>query len=375
MVFKLNNKPVLSDLDLAIILYSSPLPPSATLRRIKDYFIFRERGVAEIAKRDELSGVREGLKTFIENKLAELKIQVENTELLLQQLSDLLLVFTVSLPLIVAGLLFMLGPEQGIITLLTLSLMGLIIGVISFTQVPPELRFPLLSKNSYLALFLLILPIITNAFYHLDSALFLLLSLFSIPSAVIALLDEKKIIRELDENQQILTEAMKCPFHLYRCIGLEHLNSPVVMNISRTIRTILNLYGKFGTEKRGLLWLSEYYKQVVKLVRDTRARTLMALFNGFIGIAVLALGLSMIQSVFSSLPNINLQFINMGPQIYMNIKPRLYIVLGINSISYSIATSSVREGNPLYFTIYLPSMFFATYIGLFIGPLIMPTMV
>ena len=45
------------------------------------------------------------------------------------------------------------------------------------------------------------------------------------------------------------------------------------------------------------------------------------------------------------------------------LKKSLDLVLTLNAFGLSIATSTSREGNPLYFTLYLPVIGFAMWIG------------
>ena len=369
----MGDKPLLGRTDLAIILYSSPLPPSATLKRIEQVFELKDcSDVVELARRDELSGARDGLRNYVEGRLAELRVQVENTETLLQQLSELMLVFTVSLPLIVAGLLFMLSPGEGVLALLVFSVVGAFVGVVGFSRIPAELRFPKPSWRIYIPLALLATLFALEFMHELGELVFLLAAFLATPSALLTYREEKLVLGELRENEEMLLDAVKCPFHLYRCVSPERLEKTVRVELSKTVRTILQLYGRFGVDPEGLRWLLEYYKQHFKLVRDIRSRTLIALLNGVVGVSVLAVGLALIGGVFSSLPAVSAAGLNVSPEAFTSIRPIMSLVLAINSLSYSIATASVREGNPLYFPLYLPAMLLATYAGLELGPVLIP---
>lgn len=364
---------MLGKTDLSIILYSSPLPPSATLKRLEQSFeLVNCSEVLEIAKQDELQGNRFGLKNFVENKLAELRVQVENTEVLLQQLSELMLVFTVSLPLIIAGLLFTLSPGQGVSMLVVFSAIGALVGMLGFVKIPEQLRFPMPDGRVYFPLVLLVLPFVFDFIFKIGNLSFPLSALLAAPSAFLTYREEVLILEELRENEEMLVNAVKCPFHLYRCVRPEKVEEPVRVRLSRTVRTLLRLYGGFGVEPQGLRWLLEYYKQHFKLIRDIRSRTLIALLNGIVGVSVLAVGLALIDSVFSGLPSVSVAGLNVSPESFTQIKPVMNLVLAINSLSYSISTASVREGNPLYFPLYLPFMFLTTFAGLTLAPLLIP---
>ncbi len=363
----------LSDFDLAVILYTSPLPPSATLKRLKDIFLVDPGDeLVSIARQDELLGHREGLRRLIELKLNELAVWVENTEVILQQISDLLMTFNVALPLLVVGILLLLNPIQGSISLWIFSVFGLIAGAFAYRQFPGNIRFPNPPLTNLVPLSLI--PLLT---YLLSSheLLFIALTLASLPSAIITYRKTRNIFNELKENDKLLTDALRCPFHLYRCIKPDLLHvQEVNISISNTIRSVLELYGKLGVDKQGLRWLTEYYRQFFKLVTNIRSKTLIVLFNSIVGMLVLSVGLSLITSVFTGLRSMHTLTLglalNINSQTLESIRPLLNITLIADSISYSVAISSVREGNPLYFPLYLPAMFLATFAGLVLGPLI-----
>ncbi len=365
----------LGGLDLAILLYSSPLPPSATLRRLRESFEIRDSSeVLEVARRDEEAGSREGLRSLIEERLGELRIQVETSEALLQQLGELMMLFTTTMPLIVVGLVLMVSPGEAAPLLLGFSLAGVAVGLAAQFKVPQELRLPPPGPRPYLLLPLATVPFLLDALHvaELGERVFLVAAAMALPSAYLVYVEERRLLGELEENRELIVEALRCPFHLYRCLGLESLERPVRLAVSRTVRAALLLMGRFGAEREALHWLYEYYRQRVKLLRDVRGRTTVSLLNGLVGVAVLAVGLSMLYTVFSTLPPVNMAGINIDPRAYTAIKPLIGAVLAINSLSYSAATASLREGNPLYLPLYLPAMLLATYTGLQLGPLILP---
>ncbi len=368
-------KTVFSSLDLAIILYSSPLPPSATLKRLeKSSDIGGGDGILEIARRDELSGTREGLRNYIENKLSELRVRVETTEELIQQLGELMMLFTVSLPLIVVGLVFMVSPGKAAPLLVAFSAIGGLVGAAAYAKIPVELRFPPPGRRALAALSLMAVPLLLEAggLIRVGEEVFLLVVAASAPSAALTYREAREILGELEGDRRLLVEALRCPFHIFRCLGLDAFEEPVRLRVSRVLREILMLYGRFGRDEEGLRWLVEYFESYRRLLGDVRARTMLSLLNGIVGVSVLALGLSMVSSVFSSLPAVSVAGLSISPVSFARVKPYLDLVLAVNSLSYSVATASMREGNPLYFPLYLPVMLLATYAGLVLGPLLAP---
>ena len=368
-------KVFLGPLDLALLLYTSPLPPSATLKRLGELFEVRDsRDVLEVARRDEVSGGREGLRRFLEEGLAALKVEVETSEAMLQQLSELMMLFTTTMPLIVVGLIFMISPGQGATALLGFSLAGMAVGVAAQLKVPRELRFPPPDWRAYALLPLAAVPFLLDSLRvaMLGDNVFLLAAIAAAPASILVWLDEKRLLGELGENGAMLVEALRCPFHLYRCVPLERLEAPVRVPVSRVVRAALRLMGRFGAEREALQWLTEYYEARHRLIRDVRSRTAVSLLNGVVGVAVLAVGLSMLYTVFSTLPPVSVAGVHIDPRVYGAIKPVMNLVLAINAASYSAATASLREGNPLYMPLYLPAMLLATYAGLALGPLTLP---
>lgn len=365
----------LSDFNLAVILYTSPLPPSATLNRLKEAFIIDPgEELLTTARQDELLGHREGLRRLIELKLNELAVWAENTEVILQQISDLLMTFNVALPLLIVGIFLLLNPLHGSISLWAFSVSGLMAGALAYKRFPDNMRFPSPPLTSLLPLSLIPLLAYLLSDHEL---LFAALALVSLPSALTTYRRSRSILDELRENDRLLIDALRCPFHLYRCIKPDLLQADKLgMPISSTVRSVLKLYGRLGVDKQGLRWLAEYYRQFFKLVTNTRSKTLIALLNGIVGMLVLSTGLALITSVYTELRTIHTLALGLALDISQrsleSIKPLLNITLVADSLSYSIAISSVREGSPLYFPLYLPAMFLATFAGLTLGLLVAP---
>ncbi|RLE75721.1 MAG: hypothetical protein DRZ80_02300 [Thermoprotei archaeon] len=377
---------------LSIVFLTSPLSPLSTLHKLKrlglysylpepsqlldhlpDSFSSKMRETLRVAILSHKSGSREVINQKLSEVMSRTETELEIADYNISQLYQFISVFTTLVPSIIASVLFFMNLKNGVITIISAALFSVMAGFLGLTVFPGELRLPSPPKR-YLALFLIVAPL--YFIFNFELKLLLLISLASlIPSFLswIFLSNKMKILREARE---LVRKANTTTFNLFKALEIEDPDFLLArrwFGIARAATTSLYLLALHGGGRLSdsLNLLESYYSRYLNALDRIRSKTRVMMFYSVIEALVIA-------GIYAILVYTLLFFANL-PRYYSEaytgafyipstielefLKKSLDLVLTLNAFGLSIATSTSREGNPLYFTLYLPVIGFAMWIG------------
>jgi len=367
---------------LSILLSTSPLPPLTTLQRLRSLRIYksipdllntnlddlRKKGYSDkfvellrVASLSHRTGSVEPLRSLVEEEMAETRTSLELMDYTISQNMELLSVFILLLPSILASLLFIVNSTIVATVLLACSLLGLVIGLcLGFLSIPWELRLrgPLLPALISPVIFLL-------AFYLLQDPLksLIVLSVLLSPYLFKRLRNELGVFRESLELARRATTSTSNIFRALEIDSPEYLLSKKFYGVSRAVCVAIYLLALHGGTKlrESLVKLLEYIRDYMNYINRLRSRTRVIFLYSVIMGALSAVSLAFIVTVLSFFSSMfSYSSITLMTSIYIPtpeeigmIKYYVRIVLAVNSLTFALITALFREGNPLYFPLYL----------------------
>jgi len=367
---------------LLLLLIASPLSPLATLEELKERGLYtylpsvddileknfqeglseKMREVLYVALDSDREGTKKPLMRLYDKIISNIRVQLELMDYNLSQLYQFISIFITLVPSILFSTVLFINPSYSVSLLLGISIFSFFSSFLGLTIYPCELR--LSSPNiKYLLMYLFVIPT-----YHVISAKLIcnpLLASITILSFPIMLMTCRKLREKLNllkYSHELVEKASLCLWNIFECIGIddpEKLLRKRWYGISKAVATTLYLIGIFGTDDVSdtISGLEKMLREYIKSFNRLRSKTKVMLFYSIIEAAVSA-------SIYAFLLYTLRYFCSLSVTgIPINIPSRSFlkylesiidITFVLNSISLSIVTATVREGNPLYFIVYLP---------------------
>ncbi len=380
---------------LSIALYTSPLPPLTTLDKLReigyDYLPSSEQilngeglknlsermiEMLKVAKHCHKVGNKEPLLRLYERTMSSIETMLELMDYNLSQLYQIMSLFITLIPSIVVSVLFFLEPNSALKALYSTALLGILLCFLGLSIYPWELRIPSPSIKTYIFLSLSIpLFLLINSF-KFKHPLLLSFSIASIPSAMISFSNIRSYIKVINEAHELVDKADNCVYNIFYCLNIdnpEYLLDKKWFGIARATMSTLYLLALYGIEEvsESLGKLERIIRNYLQAFKNFRSKTRVMLFytivEAFIaaaiyGIIICTLSYFSSFKIYTSLAGENPVY-TLIPENLDTISNALDNVLLLNAISLSVATASIREGNPLYFMLYLPLSCFTMWLG------------
>lgn len=375
----------LLSLPLGVILNFSPLPPLTTLvylsqlkiyeeipEKLLDVEELRERGYSpeflqlyEEAARAQRTGTRAGLTHYLERRIRELKTSLEMMDYNISTMIEILALITIVLPLILAAVIafiypyFMVGVVSGVSALGLLTSLG-----ISLTFIPPELwlRKP---RAIVFAPFLLSLPV-----FYVTGDVALSIMVGAIPSAVLSFREERRNYRVLEEAMNMVSKATYSRNPVLAGVDLDYLLSDVWYGIAKSaVTTLYILYTQGGRKfAEGVSKLLAFIRDYVESYRSLRRKALQSLVYALIMSSIAAVCMAIVVFTVDFMSDVGMPtgvsgFVIPTKEHVEELKGATSLYIAVTSLTYALGIASLRDGNPLYFPVYLALILPLNYVS------------
>jgi len=362
---------LLGDLELLLLLVFSEAQPSFIFSWLSNngYTYKATSRLIELAKQDEMNGSREALKTLLYEKIQQLRL---NLEIFSKKSETLMEIFTLTL-LTAPIMLYSLGIFQPwLLPQITIVLMALnmLILMLYSNLYPRELRVMKLPRKMLpIVLYpALVTPIAKTLFPEISLEKLLLIFLtISIPASILIYRETRQITKELQENREILVKVSSSPFHVFSHLDPKLLKKDTKTELSKTVRIAVYLLGLWGTEKRGLAELKNIYEEILKTLKEIRARGTISALSNLVSLFLLGFSSSLITQLLSTLASrdmlASLGIIIDPAQLYTWIE--IYLIYA--SIVYTLGLALLSLGSPSFYPLWLPLSILTTLAGLISG--------
>ena len=374
---------------LSIIFLTSPLSPLTTIHRLKrlglyEYLpepskLFDEMPAALSGKMKEtlktaLLSHRSGSREVINQKLSEIisrtETELELADYNLTQLYQFVSVFTTLVPSIIASVLFFMNLEQGIATIIGAAVLSVFAGFLGLTVFPSELRLPSPPKRYFLFL-LGAIPL--YLFLKFEMRLLLSITFASIATSLLSWIWVWRELKILKEARELVRKACTSVYNIFKALEIDdpdYLLHKRWFGIAKAATTSLYLLALHGSKKLSEIlnllesYCSRYHDALFRIRSKTRVMMFYAMLEALVVSAIYAmLVYTLIFFTSIELHGVAGYFYIPSQAEIVKLRESLDLVLSLNAIGLSIATSSSREGNPLYFVLYLPLIAAAMWIG------------
>ncbi|RLE75627.1 MAG: hypothetical protein DRJ56_05420 [Thermoprotei archaeon] len=382
-------------LPLSIVLNFSPLPPLTTIlylgklgvygelpRELVDPEDLRRRGCApefvrlyEEALLAQRTGRREGLRNVLERSMRELRTALDMMDYNVSTMVEVLSLVTIVVPLTLASVMVFVSPGSMLPAVTASSLVGLVLtALLGMYFVPWELwlRRP---RALSLAPMLLGLPA-----YHLLGDAVLSLALAVALSAPLVYLEQRRAVGVLDEAVDLLSRASHSPNPVLAGVDLDDLLDRRFYGVSRAATvTLYTLFTQGGSKYyEGVARLLAYVRDVAEAFRGLRRKALQSFAYALVMAAMAAAAMAIIISVIeymASLPApVSVSGVSLSPGDVTLVRAAMPAYIALTSLSYAVAAACMRDGNPLYFPLYLAAILPASYAGYHLTLLYAPSM-
>ena len=362
---------MLGDLELLLLLVFSEAQPSFIFSWLSSngYTYKATNRLIELAKQDEMNGSREALKTLLYEKIQQLRL---NLEIFSKKSETLMEIFTLTL-LTAPIMLYSLGIFQPwLLPKITIVLMALnmLILMLYSNLYPRELRVMKLPRKMLpIVLYpALVTPIAKTLFPEiLLEKLLLIFLTISIPASILIYRETRQITKELQENLEILVKVSSSPFHVFSHLDPKLLKKDTKTELSKTVRIAVYLLGLWGIERRGLTELKNIYEEILKTLKEIRARGTISALSNLVSLFLLGFSSSLITQLLSTLASrdmlASLGIIIDPAQLYTWIE--IYLIYA--SIVYTLGLALLSLGSPSFYPLWLPLSILTTLAGLTSG--------
>ncbi|RLE92395.1 MAG: hypothetical protein DRN04_10425 [Thermoprotei archaeon] len=368
-------------LPLSIILSVSPLPPLSTFFHLKklgfySYLPIRPSSSKELKKkgfskdfielyeealRSQTTGSRRGLKSFIEEKLAEFKTSAEIAEMKTLSNASLMNSLAIVVPTLLTTLMLVTSPEIAPLILILLSIVSLlvilalnlpvVISIYSYKFRKPEV---LLSLLAAIPLYLVLKDIVIS------------LIVASVPASIFSGIN---VLKETKLRAQLLnivkTASQVSSKNVFKVIKEtpQKLFEKFDYGVMKAVVATLYLISAYAPCTEAYDKLTEYTRIYVTTVKRIRSKFNAILLYSAIMIAIsvstLYLTVFSIGEFSQRIPRgilvIGYSFIRLPTLTQLNeIKVTLDFAITVNVLAFSLMCAMLREGNPLYFALYFP---------------------
>ncbi len=370
-------------LPLSIIVASSPLPPLSTLlllARLKVYPLpeelmdleeLRDRGYAgefvefyEEVLQAQRSGQREGIKDFIERKLAEAKSALDLMDYNVSILIEVLVALTLVAPLTIGSVIVFIEPGTFIPLTLVICVLAFLIALLSSVAVvPPELWLP--PPRLYALLPFTLYP----PFSHLVGSYSQALAICAAASGVLVFLEQRRKLRVLRETEEYVRRAStsRNPF-LAGIEDLDALLSDRFFGVSKAIVAALYVLFTQGGRRygEGITFLRKTLRNYLDTFKGVRKKAAVSFLYALIMSCIASVSMAFLLSALTALAGIPTGGLMGGFRIPSYEEVRVLIAgvdlyVAITALTYSVSVAALRDGNPLYFSLYLFPLVSASY--------------
>ena len=378
---------------LALLFLVSPLMPLTTLKRLKEieYYSYLPdpEDLLEKKRMDNVSGkMREvleaalqahqsGSKRIFEEKSEELfsktAIELKLTEYNISQLFQLASLFTSVIPVTISSILFFTSPSDVFPILSICAILSMLVGgLMGFGVFPRELALTPPPLKSFIMLIGVLVIYIVSSILELERPLLTGVMIGGIPMALVHFFHRKKLISMYKEARELVRRASNASYNIFAALGLEdpeYLLTDRWSSIARSASTALYMLCLYGGDKLGEslqkleLYIGRYLDYLFRIMSKTRTMMFYALIEAAIVSMMYSLTVGSL-ILLGSEGGIGVDVL-MIPSIRTleEIDSFLDIVMTLNAFGLALATSSAREGQPLYFSVYLPIIAGAMWAG------------
>ena len=370
-------------LPLSIIVASSPLPPLSTLillARLKAYSLPEEPVDPEELKDEgyagefvefygevlhaQRTGRREGVRDFVERKLAEAKSALELMDYNVSTLIEVLVALTIVVPLTVGSVAVFVEPRFFVpLTLVVCALAFLISLLSSITVVPPELWLP--PPRLYAFLPLLSYPLLHHFLKSPSQALII----STLPSAILVLLEQRGKLKTLKEAEEYVRRASTSRNPLLAGIeDLDILLDRRFFGVGRAAAAALYVLFTQGGRRygEGVAFLRKTLRSYLDTFRGVRRKAATSFLYALIMACLSAASMAFLLSslfVLAGIPTGGFMGGFRAPT-YEEVEGLIAgvdLYVAITALTYSVSVAALRDGNPLYFPLYLAPLVSASY--------------
>ena len=369
---------ILSDvsvLPLLILLYVSPLPPLSTIKFLKDRvrgfewlpnplkdkeYGYFSNSFCELLNTIILShrtGSRSVLVEEAERRLRELEGELDILDYNLGQIYQFISIFTSIIPSIIVSTLIFVNFDTSVLIALALALFSLFASFLGYTIYPSELS--LKSSLRTLVFYIAVIPLYFVLRFFIKTPLMFSILICSIPSGIFSHLYLRKRLREMDLTMDRLRMTVSAPFNIFKVLKIKpsrllEIGGNILVKI---INASIYLIALHSEDKTAYISLERLYTKYYETFRKIRQKTRMMFFYSLLeaGITTAIYVFIVVTLMFLSSYEIStpIFMIPSGERLNQFISI-LDIIFGLNSLALSILTATVREGNALYFPLYLP---------------------
>ena len=369
-------------LELAVITVHSPQSPLTTLNFLKKIGIYRflpdnNDSVEELKKKGyskdfiefwkeaqnaTLSGQREGLRSFFEEKFSELKTSLDMLDFRVQKYFIIMNVAVLVVPILLSVTSIFTG------TIDPLSLIMIVLCTVPLALAPPLIIPREMRLESPRPL--VFLPLLLSLPLYLYFKEILVLIGASVISMVLTYIEEKRKIKEIIESGEILRRATQSSN--IKFIGVTDPEQLLVKRVCGFVKALLvALYIQLAYMRsrdyfKATSKLMSIFREYLAALSKLRERALGNFVTGLIIVAVAAASFAFVYHTLNKVSSIGAHI----PSYYgvrvlsrselLALKEFFVELLITMSFSFSLI-STTREGNPLYFAIYFAPLLALSY--------------
>ncbi len=354
-----------SRLPTLLVLAYSPLPPLATLHRLRTNV---DKEILLAARRDTTTGSKHRITVLLKEEITSVERKLESAGRNIATVFSTVSTLATIVPAMLGVVAMFTEPTSAAAFILSLSFSVLALSVLGAVVYPAQLALPYYRKKWELLALLLTLPL------SLVIGPLTALLAVSAPLSLLALASRRKALGELSESFEWLKGAASTPWSPLYGSGacVDALESQAKWELADSMRRLVLLAGTYGASDL-LEDAVKVYGRLVGAVKELSAKGLEMLFYCLISAALGAAALGVSVSTFSLFATVPAGFmgINVGATDPEALRACIEWSLAVTSLGLSVLTAWSREGNPLYLSEYLPLLTAATLIGFKAGEAIM----
>jgi len=387
---------------LALILYTSPLSPLSTLNllRQKGFFEYiptieairsnklnfysgRFRNLIKLARFSHTYGEKGIIRQEIERQLQKVEVELELADYNLTQFYEFMSIFTTIFPSIIASTLIFIDISLAVSIMILLALASNVASFLSLVIFPLEARINNPNTRSLARIFILF-GILSTIFYIISSAILNLYLPATLSLGIAAFLPSivmfnyiQEEIKELDEAMNRIRLAISTPFNIFKHLG--KMPKEIILEtrnpIAKAANICIYLISLYSGKKDAYMFLESYYRRYLDFIKRLRDKTRVMLIYFLIECTVIA---SIHAFMFTALEFMS-KFDVLSSGIIkipthveiMAYRKSIDLILTLTSLALSLTTANSREGNPVFFLLYLPfssvAITVAFYVAYFLG--------
>jgi len=369
---------ILSDasvLPLLILMYVSPLPPLSTLKFLRDrvsgfkwlpnplkskangYYSKNFWDLMNTVVLSHKTGSKSILIEEVDRKLRGLEGELDILDYNLSQIYQFISIFTSIVPSIVVSTLIFVNFEISRYIALALALFSLGGGLLGYTIYPSELS--LKSSLRILVFYIFVIPLYFVFKFFIKTPLMFSILICSIPSGIFSYLYLRKCLQEMDLTLDRLRKTVSAPLNVFKILNIKPSNLLESKGniLSKIVNASIYLIALHSEDKGAYIDLERLYTKYYETFRKIRSKTRIMFFY-----SVLEAAITTAIYVFIIVTLIFLSQYEVSTPVFMIPSEEslnqfigiLDIIFGLNALALSILTATVREGNALYFSLYLP---------------------